>query len=278
MKSILISVALCFCPCLGSLAAQTLTLNNTANSGLNDPEIGADFVAGDTFSLVITGAAPNAAVTLLEWQNDVPLNGGQQWTAGRTDANGNFTIYGRQTANYIATYLEVWFVNGVEIHKDLEFAVIPVPTSLSVASASLAAWPDLCTQRGLNYGIAIDVKYNILSPTGTNVATTYVNMTPYEDVKYYVNGVYDPPDKHSNIGPVTQYSDSTLYAAEDGTFHDVPVSTCANFSFSNDSQIQEISVMIGNNFYQVRQQTWVMTGPSSGHGSITNNTDVNLTR
>jgi hypothetical protein len=179
VRSILLAIVLGLGTWSGGLLAQTLTLDNTANSGLDDPESGADFVAGDSFSLVTTGAAHNAPVTGLTWQNGVEENGGVPWLAGYTDGNGDLTLTGTETASYIADYLEQWFVNGAQIGNDLEFAVIPVPTTLSVASAVLAAWPNTCTADGFYWGIAADVKYNILSVARENIAT-YVLMIPYE--------------------------------------------------------------------------------------------------
>lgn len=151
--------------------AQTIVLYNTANDALNDYVDGADFVEGDTWVLMIQAAAPNKPVTMTAWQNGVPLNGGNPWTAGQTLADGSFSTGGKQTSNYIANYVEKWFVDGVQVGEALDFDVIPMPTSLSTASAVLTATKYDCVAAGYTFGIAIDVKYNILTSAGTNLAT-----------------------------------------------------------------------------------------------------------
>jgi len=259
--------------------SPTVALYNTANDALNDSVYGADFVDGDTWVLAIQGAAHNKPVTMTAWQNGVPLNGGNPWTAGQTLADGSFSTGGKQTSNYIANYVEKWFVDGVQVGQDLDFDVIPVPTSLSVASAVLAARPDGCVASGATYYIAIDVKYNILTSAGVNLATT-VPIIPWESGIFYKDGGVFWANFQGDIGgPSSQYPNSHLYAADDGTFHDVPIGTCAAAPFSNGGALQTIYSQIGNALYRVRlAQRWTTSSASPANGSITNSIDVSLTR
>ncbi len=90
---------------------QTLQLNNTSNSALDDPGYGADFVEGDSFLLTISGAAPNAPVTLLEWQNGISV-APTPYYWGNTDSSGNFQLSNTKAPSFIGTYVENWYVNA----------------------------------------------------------------------------------------------------------------------------------------------------------------------
>ncbi len=258
--------------------SQTLQLANASNSGLDDSEYGADFVEGDSFLLTISAATPNASVTLLEWQNGVSVTPSPYYW-GNTDSSGTFQLSNTETSNFIGSYEEKWYVNGVQVGNTLEFEVIDKPASLTVSNVAVASLPSVCVQNNSTYGIEVDILYNIIgATTGMNIATT-VPMTPYEDVNWY--GPNNTPDGSSsnNIGPASGYSDSSQYASGAGTFHDVPVGTCANFAFSDAGQAQTISVWIGNAEYEVRPSTRFTTNSSApGHGSITNGLDVSATR
>src|SRR5947207_843284 len=111
---------------LGQLRSQTLYLANTSNSGL-----GRDFVINDSFSLSITGAAPNAPVTLNFTQNGVGSNGNNM---GNTDANGAFSLTGVEGSANIGTWTETWFVNGVQVGDEQDFIVMDRPTGLTVVN------------------------------------------------------------------------------------------------------------------------------------------------
>lgn len=258
MKSIYICAVLVCWPAI----AQTLTLANTANSAL-----GMDFVSGDTFGLTITGAAAKSAVTVTATRDGVSTTP-TPWYAGSTDESGNFSLTGTETDDYVAEYTQQWYVGGQPIGSLLDFEVIFKPSSLGVGTVDVATLPSNCPG---TYGIMVDIKYQLKNVNGQVVATqTGIPMTPYEDVGSY----------HGNIGPVSGYPTSGEYAADDGTFHDVPVGLCANFAFSNSlTSAQVISVYIGNNLYQVRGSTrFTVSGPSAGHGSITNGSDVSKSR
>lgn len=136
-----------------------------------------------------------------------------------------------------------------------------------MSNVDVAALPANCPG---TYGIMVDIKYQMKNQNGQVVTTqTGIPMTPYEDVGNY----------HGNIGPVAGYPTSSEYAADDGTFHDVPVGLCANYAFQSQTTPQVISVYIGDNLYQVRGSTrFTVSGTSPGHGSISNGIDVSKSR
>jgi hypothetical protein len=173
LKPILLVLPFCALP----LAAQTLSLLNTSNAALDDPDFGADFVVNDTFKVQITGAAANSPVTLTEYENGVLI--AQGWNAGQTDINGDFALPGTETGSYIGTYMEMWYVNGTQVGNTLEFEVISRPGSLSVASAAVAS-PNCSYPQ--NVGLDADIKYNILGIDngGVNIQTS-VLMEPWEE-------------------------------------------------------------------------------------------------
>jgi len=63
---------------------------------------------GDEWIVSITGATPNAPVT-------VNNNGGGFANVGTTDSNGNFGISGTCTNSQIGSWNEIWMVGGVQV-------------------------------------------------------------------------------------------------------------------------------------------------------------------
>ena len=90
---------------------------------------------GDTWAVIITGAAPNAAVASWGIQNGnsnspnaVPVN-------VSTDANGNAVVTGAFDATAIGNWVETWFVGGVSIGS-VAFTVAAAPVASTVAATS----------------------------------------------------------------------------------------------------------------------------------------------
>jgi hypothetical protein len=243
-----------------TLSAQTLSLTNNSNGAL-----GMDFVSGDTAKIEITGAAPDRPVTLSMWRNGVLES--SNWLAGYTDGAGHFVSYTTETDDFIAEFYEQWYVDGNDIGDFLDFEVMYKPSSLEVTAVDVAALPPQCSG---TYGISIDVTFQIRNPNGQSVSTsTGIPMVPYEDVGF----------QHGNIGPVSGYPTSSLYAAGNGTFHDVPLGVCGNYPFNVNMDNQNIYVYIGDNAYSVRSnQVYSVAGPTPGHGSISNGSDVTKSR
>lgn len=101
-------------------------------------------------------------------------------------------------------------------------------------------------------------------------------MTPHEQGIHFLGGAFN-----NNIGPVPGYPTSGATTAADGTFHDVPFGTCAQFTFSATAT-QNITMILGTTSYPVRSQTWTATGTTTGnttgHGTIKNGIDVSASR
>jgi hypothetical protein len=95
---------------LGTLAGATLSFRNltTGNTSI--------LYIGDDWQIDITGAAPNAAVT---------MNGGSY---GMTDAAGNFSLSGT-TSIAPGSYTETWYVNGAQVGSQLSFSVANQPAT-----------------------------------------------------------------------------------------------------------------------------------------------------
>ena len=123
-----------------------------------------------------------------------------------------------------------------------------------------------------NVGIEIDIKYQVLDQESTPQAIQSSSMTPFEVDT--VQGNTGSGDVCSN-SPV---ADCTLTTQSDGTWHDAPVGICLNSPQSGIDIKQVISMIVGSVMYQVRTNNFVDAGTSNGHGSITNNADINVSR
>jgi hypothetical protein len=63
---------------------------------------------GNMVGISITGATPNAAVTVVQ-------NGGAPFYMGQTDASGNWSVTATETASDVGSYSQRWYVDGVEL-------------------------------------------------------------------------------------------------------------------------------------------------------------------
>lgn len=246
--------------------ATTAVYQNTANGAISP-----DMVIGDTFQITVTGA-PNSTVT-----SDHPAENGDpagHFVLGTTNANGIWQATG--TATSVGEWTVTYSVAGVAAQAN-EFEVADKPTNITFISVGLATEPSVdlpnCTSNYL--GVFGDIKYQIKGARGPVV--TGLLMIPYESDKYPDGG-----SRETDIGPVAGYPTSSKYAADDGSFHDVPFGACAGPTaapFSNEPMgTQTVFIFIGNNAYQVRANTWVISSTGPGHGRITNNNDVTLSR
>ena len=250
------------------MVGQSLTFVNQSNGAL-----GSDFISGDSFLLTITGAASDKPVTLIETKNGV-LTTPTPWYAGTTTANGSFTLTGTETDYFVSAYTQQWYVDGQPIGPLQEFEVLYKPHILNVMGVPLTSFPSNCA--GLTFGIFVDISYQVKNQTGAAVTTsTGVPLIPLEDVKFQSDPwVYD----REIGGTMPGYPTSNRFLNDAGQFHDVPVGTCANYAFTYQTR-QIISIKAGNNDYLVRGETvFTKSGPSAGHGSITNGSDVSATR
>jgi hypothetical protein len=96
-------------------------------------------------------------------------------------------------------------------------------------------------------------------------------MTPYEDDTFPTGTSSGDTCTNSPV------ADCTLTTASNGTYHDAPVGACASQTL-NYPETQAISMIVGSTKYAVRTNNFTITSSSSGHGTITNGVDINVTR
>jgi hypothetical protein len=149
-----------------------------------------------------------------------------------------------------------------------------VPTSLKFISATVLPTGTTnnsgCTPT-TDYGIDVDIKYQVLDQAQPPKPILQSGMTPYEALQH-ADGSFSPA---SPIGPSVN-SNSSATTASDGTFHDVPVGICSAGTFSGANILQII--YINSTSQKVRQNSFTVSSSGAGHGSITNNNDVSKSR
>jgi hypothetical protein len=157
--------------------------------------------------------------------------------------------------------------------------LIQKPTSLAFVSVSVLPDGTFGAHGCLGSfwaGIMVDIKYQVLDQQIPPRPIQASNMTPHEQGIGFLGGAVN-----GNIGPVPGYPTSGATTAADGTFHDVPFGTCAQFTFSRTAT-QNITMILGTTSYPVRSQTWTATGTTTGtttgHGTIKNGIDVSASR
>jgi hypothetical protein len=147
-----------------------------------------------------------------------------------------------------------------------------VPTSLKVLSVTVLPTGTTgnsgCTPATGDYGIALDIQYQVLDQAGSAILKS--GMVPKEALQG-VGGPMGP----KNIGP-SGNSNNTGVTASDGTFHDAPFSMCSMAPFSNANILQII--YIDSLSQKVRQNSFYGSSSASGHGTITNGSDVSTSR
>jgi hypothetical protein len=143
-------------------------------------------------------------------------------------------------------------------------ATVVAPTSLEVLSVTSLGCPG-----GANYGIQVDIKYQVLDQDSQPLRVS--GMIPWETGEFWSSspGPYD-----HELGAST---------AADGTFHDTPFGVCSNMPINTDlTSTQNISMRLGAGSYPVRSQSWTLSdlhgAAGFGHGTITNGSDINASR
>ncbi|MGO9239662.1 MAG: hypothetical protein ACLQBJ_02540 [Bryobacteraceae bacterium] len=144
--------------------------------------------------------------------------------------------------------------------------IVQVPSSLRVVSATSVG----CAG-SQNYGIQVDIKYQVQDQQSPPQPIAASGMEPMEQGTYLSGGSYGP----QSLGAAT---------AADGTFHDNPVGYCTSLPYTGPPLAgwQQIWLVWNGGAYYVRVNNWTETIPSGsagfGHGTITNGGDVNVTR
>lgn len=111
-------------------------------------------------------------------------------------------------------------------------------------------------------------------------------MLPYENISYYnFQGAYSgSAEGDIGCGPGCPagwqwYPPSSEYANSNGTFYDIPFSVCSRAAFGSFLALtQDIYVIIGSEGFEVRSQSLYASSTSSGHGTLTNNSDIDETQ
>ena len=97
-------------------------------------------------------------------------------------------------------------------------------------------------------------------------------MIPHEKGVLFSGKPYD-----NNVGP-SRISDTSEYTAADGTYHDAPVGYCTIAPFSGKQATQSVTILLNSSSYPVRSQTFTAGSTGSGHGTITNGSDISASR
>jgi len=156
---------------------------------------------------------------------------------------------------------------------------VQVPTSLTVLSTNVlttggSSVPDHGCVPGFDYGISVDIKYEVWDQQSPPRPIQNATMVPHEHV-VWANGQINDND----IGP-TRISTTSHTTAADGTFHDAPVQMCSALPSATDSNTQTITIILSGSSYTVRTQRISFSATTlPGHGTVTNDLgDINKTR
>lgn len=199
-------------------------------------------------------------------------------TVGSTSSSNiqtSFTIAANATAGNHAVTVTI---TG-RTSKSLNFFV-QVPTSLSVVSVSVLSTGtsgDHGCSPGQDFGIRVAVDYQVLDQASPAQAIASDAMLPRESFdNIFYNGVHQPDSPLADVGP-TYVSGTSQYTSSSGVFKDAPFGTCSDGSFTN-SLDQHLFIAVGSSSYSVRVNSFSITSSSSGHGSISNGSDISKDR
>jgi len=136
---------------------------------LTHPDLGANYLVGDTYQVAITGA-PNQPVTMVQVANGATSN----QSFGNTDAYGNRIIdYVEQSAN-IGSYTQVWSVGSTQASPAVSFTIGQLGTGGIVSTSDLGQTSD-----GSVSGVST------ISITNGSVSTYSVTELDYTAQSYY---------------------------------------------------------------------------------------------
>ena len=97
----------------------------------------------------------------------------------------------------------------------------------------------------MNYGIVIDVKYQVLDANSNPI--NYSSMEPFETGVSFLGATLN-----NDVGP-SRISTTSKFTAGDGTFHDAPFGVCQNLPFTSGqtkSATQNLSIILGGSHTQ----------------------------
>jgi hypothetical protein len=128
-----------------------------------------------------------------------------------------------------------------------------------------------------DYGIKIDVDYQVMDKSGVPMPIASANMEPQENVPGLTNGYQDIG------GPQPKYPQSAKFTRADGTFDDVAVGTCPPLPVTSLTPFQypnqSIQILLNGIAYPVRTNSYsYSTTNLPNHGTITNGKDINASQ
>lgn len=142
--------------------------------------------------------------------------------------------------------------------------MVLTPKSLKVVSAT-----NLGCTGSHNYGIQIDVLYQVLDQSGQPLQVA--GLIPWEQGTFLTGGNVD-----QQLGAATDAS---------GTFHDTPLGVCSAIPIPGLplTNTQNISMHINTSVFPVRTQHYTLSAPAGaagfGHGTLKNDLgDINVSR
>jgi hypothetical protein len=152
---------------------------------------------------------------------------------------------------------------------------VQIPSSLKVLSISTlptGTSGDYGCLTGSDYGIKLDIKYQVLDQNTPALPLKDATMVPHEHVIYPATGqTVDTDICPSRISTCTHTTDVN------GIFHDAPYGACSAGSFSL-GLTQTIKIIFNGVNYTVRTNSVTISSSSSGHGSLSNGSDISKTR
>ncbi|HEV2200299.1 MAG TPA: hypothetical protein VGR73_10805 [Bryobacteraceae bacterium] len=244
---------------------MTLTWGNSSNSAITP-----NMVAGDYWTLNITGAAPGAVIELqYRLYPDPP----QRFTFAQTDSNGNYSASQQTTSASVGNWQDQWYVGGQPAGPPYNFQLIYKPGRLEVTyEAAISNYcPPSVLPTNYTYGIGITINYLVEDANGNAVSSNNIVLYPY----------FSPNGQQS--GPVASAQSG---ANSLGQFNYSPLWDCGTGPFGPSQWLTEtLYIKIGDsNVYDtVRQQVWYGWGFATPHsGEIRNDvngmTDVDVTQ
>jgi hypothetical protein len=153
-------------------------------------------------------------------------------------------------------------------------ANVQIPKSLKVLGINILPTGSGNTDHGCtpgnDFGIELDITYQVLDGSTPPKAVSNATMVPHEHV---VTGNITSdndicPSRISTCKPTTDVN---------GIFHDAPLGGCGNGSFA-DSLAQNITIILNGTPYPVRTNNFTVSSSSVTHGSISNGSDIIKTR
>ena len=156
--------------------------------------------------------------------------------------------------------------NSQNFYDQVPTALQVVGTPVTLATGSAGG----CTS-AVNFGIKIDIEYQVLDQESPAQAVQSSAMTPYEDDTF-------PTGPQSGDTCPSSVADCTVTTASNGTYHDAPVGACSSQAVTNYTETQAISMLVGSAKYAVRTNNFTINSSSSGHGTISNGGDIQVTR